>query len=96
MTEPTVVEILRELLVEEQRNLAARLLESTVFVSALAADDLGVIQEIARAGKQHAAWLTGLILDLDGAPVLREADVTSANLHYQAVHHVLPRFYYQA
>ncbi|MHC4697452.1 MAG: hypothetical protein ACYTFA_11980 [Planctomycetota bacterium] len=91
MAEPAVVDILRELLVAEQGSLAPRLLESTVFVSDLAVDDLNAIKDMARAGEEHSAWLTELILSLGGAPVLREGDMTTADLHYQAVQCVLPR-----
>lgn len=91
MAEPTVVDILRELLVEEQRSLPARLIESTVFVSELAVDDLNAITAMARTGLEHGAQLTELILGLGGVPGLRGTDMSSADLHFQAVEYVLPR-----
>ncbi len=91
MAQPTVVDILRELLVVEQRSLPARLIESTVFVSELAVDDLNAITAMARAGQEHGAQLAELILSLGGVPGLRGTDMSSADLHYQAVEYVLPR-----
>jgi hypothetical protein len=91
MTDPVVVEVLRELLVKEQRCLAFRLLESTVFVSDAAVNDLSAVKEIARESNENSASLTKLILELRGAPVLRTGDMATADLHYQAVEYVLPR-----
>ena len=91
MDTQTVVDLLNELLANEQRTPAHRLLESNVIVSRVAMDGLGPVQAMARASREHTAWLTELILELDGAPGLRFGDPTSADLHYQELHHALPR-----
>ena len=91
MDTSTVVDLLNELLANEQRAPAHRLLESNVVLSRVAMDGLGLVQTMAGESREHAAWLTELILDLDGAPGLRFGDPTSADLHYQELHHALPR-----
>jgi len=91
MSEPAVHDILNELLVEEQRCLAVRLVESTVFVNQAAMDELGNVQRMARASRKHGAWLADLILSLGGVPGLRGIKASSADLHYQDLRHVLPR-----
>ena len=91
MDTSTVIDLLNELLASEQRTLAHRLLEANVTVPRVVTDGLGVVQEMARESREHAAWLTELILELDGAPGLRFGDPTSADLHYQELDHALPR-----
>lgn len=91
MDEPAVTDLLNELLVEEQANLAARLLESTLFVSRLAVEDLSVVHRIAESSRQHCEWLTQLILDLGDAPWPPQPDMRSADLHFQDLHCVLSR-----
>ena len=91
MDRQTIVGILNELLTLEQRNLVTRLLESTVFVSRLSVEDLNTVRRMARAGEEHGAWLADAVLQLGGVPGPRGIDPTSADLHYQELHHVLPR-----
>ena len=91
MDTQTVVDLLNELLANEQRAPAHRLLESNITLSRVAMDGLGPVQAMARASREHMEWLTELILELDGAPGLRFGDPTSADLHYQELHHALPR-----
>jgi hypothetical protein len=86
-----VVAILDELLTLEQRSLAPRLLESTVFVSDLSVAAFGLVQRMAHATGDHAAALTKLILDCGGSPGPRGSSVTTADLHFQELQRVLPR-----
>ena len=91
MDDRATVGILNELLALERRSLPVRLLESTVFVSRLAVEDLVMVKKMARAGEQDAAWLADAILQRGGAPSPRVADAQSADLHFQELHQLLPR-----
>ncbi len=86
-----IVGILSELLSGEQRSLATRLTQSTPFVSHLSLADVGVVARLARASEAHCAQLADLILELGGVPGPRTCDPTSADLHFQELHHILPR-----
>jgi hypothetical protein len=91
MNEQAIVDILNEVLALEQCSLATRLMESTVFVSRPSVDDWNTVRRMARASEEHGAWLADAILQLGGVPGPRVSDVTSADLHFQELHHVLPR-----
>ncbi len=91
MDETTVLDTLNELLAGEQRAFPARLVESAVFLSPAAVGVGSVVRQMAEQSAEHAAWLTDLILDLGGVPVLRSGDVTSADLHFQELRRTLPR-----
>lgn len=91
MDNRATVGILNELLALEQRSLAVRLLESTVFVSRLAVEDLKIVQQMAIAGRQHAAWLADVLQTHGSVPGPRIADAQSADLHFQELHQLLPR-----
>lgn len=91
MGTPAIVGILNELLALEQRNLAMRLLESTVFISHLSVDILNNVRNMARASEQHGSWLADAILRLGGVPGPHVADAQSGDLHYQELRHLLPR-----
>jgi len=86
-----VVAILNELLTLEQRSLAPRVLESTVFVSDLSVTAFSLVQRMAQATRDHAAALTKLILDSGGSPGPRSSSLATADLHFQELQHVLPR-----
>ena len=92
MDQGLVVAILNELLTLEQRSLAPRLLESTVFVSDLSVAAFSLVQRMAQATGDHTAALTKLILDCGGSPGPRSPSVATADLHFQELQHVLPRF----
>lgn len=91
MDRSCTVDILNELLAFEQQNLAGRLLESTVFVTAPSIDDWNVVRQIAQASCEHEGWLAEKILALDGVPGLRFGSTNTANLHYQELGRALPR-----
>ena len=91
METSTVVDILNELLTAEHQSVARRLLESTVFIPRSAISGFESLQQMARDNHEHTEWLTGLILELGGEPSPRFGDPTSADLHYQDFHRVLPR-----
>ena len=86
-----IVDILNELLAFEQRNMVPRVLESTVFISRLSVEAMTVVQAMARASAENGAWLADAIRELGGVVGPRMTDTTSADLHYQELHHVLPR-----
>lgn len=91
METPTVIDILNELLTTEHRSLARRLQEATVFVSRETIGEVEQIRQMADESREHAEWLTRLILELGGEPGVRLSDPTTADLHYQKVRHTLPR-----
>lgn len=91
MNDASLITVLNELLAAEQRNLAPRLFESTLFVSRLDVEAYDVVRTMAQACREHCAALTELILDLGGQPAPRTGDVTTADLHFLELHYVLPR-----
>lgn len=91
MNTTTVIEILNELLTWERRSLVNRLVESGVFVSRLSVADVDVLRSAARNASEHAQWLAEAIIQLGGTPGFRFADVSTGDLHYLELHHVLPR-----
>lgn len=91
MDKHDIVAILNQLVRLEQAGAALRLMESWVFVSPMSVDALTAVQRLAEAAELNTAELSGLILDLGGAPAHRAADPRSADLHFQEVAFVLPR-----
>jgi hypothetical protein len=87
----TLAKILNELLTLEQRNLARRLLESAAFVTAPSIEEWSVVQRVARASRDHEASLVEALLACGGVPGLRAWSADTADLHYQELHHALPR-----
>jgi hypothetical protein len=91
MDKRAIVYILNELLACEQCSLVVRLLESTVFVPQTSLDDLGIVKRMARAGEEHAAWLSDAILKCGSVPGPRIGDARSADLHFQELRRLRPR-----
>jgi hypothetical protein len=91
MASPLPTDILNALLAEEQKSLASRLLESTVFVSKASVEDFFLVQRLARTSRQTCKQLAGLILELGDAPWPRPADSSTAHLHFHELHSVMPR-----
>lgn len=91
MEHQAVITVLNELLTLEQASPAPRLLESTVFVSQLAAADSPVVQHIADDSQKHCSQLASLMQDLGGTPGLRSQDLMTSDLHFQELHSALPR-----
>lgn len=91
MDSQTIVAILNELLAAEQSSVLARVNESTVFVSRLSAEDSNKVGKMAAAQREHCAWLSESILAQRGTLEPRVHDVTSGDLHFQDLHHVMPR-----
>jgi hypothetical protein len=91
MNRDDAIAILNDLLSREQRALAPRLFESTLFVSRLSVPALELARRMAEANLDYREELTGTILELGGAPGPRVSDLTTADLHYQELGHVWPR-----
>ncbi len=91
MDADSVIDALNEVLSCEQRSLAPRLFESTVFISRLSVDSWRVAESMLHSSHDHQAALTGLIGELGGVPGLRPCDVTTGDLHFQELRCVLPR-----
>jgi hypothetical protein len=91
VTDPAVADVLADLLGWEQRNIVPLLLESGVFVSRGAVEDILVLRRIARWNQEHGQRLTQAILELGGVPEPRRRDASTADLHFQDVAFVLPR-----
>ena len=87
----SVIDALNEVLSCEQRALAPRLFESTVFISRLSVDSWRVAESMVHSNHAHQAALTGLIGELGGVPGLRPCDVMTGDLHFQELRRVLPR-----
>lgn len=91
MDSTMLIDILNELLAEERTATIHRLLESTVFVSQLSIEDAREVQRMAKESREHAEWLTRLILECGGSPRPPRRDMRSADLHFQDLHRLLPR-----
>jgi len=91
MSEQSIISVLNELLTLEQAAPAARLFESTVFISHWSVEDWQIAKRIASASRQHCASLAELIQDLGGTPGLRAQDVMTADLHFQELRSAIPR-----
>lgn len=91
MNKQEVIAVLNELLGLEQRRVLMRLQESTTFVSAMDMELELHVRRMAGESRENCARLVTTILALGGAPALRMGDVRSADLHFQELHHVLPR-----
>ncbi len=92
MGKPTVVEVLNRLLSCEQRLSAGRFLGSRLFVPPAASAELSALERIAAESREHVEWLTGLLVELGGAPDPRPVvNILSTDLHYQDLTDVLPR-----
>ena len=85
------VAVLNELLALEGRGLPARILESTVFVSPVSAEESKLVRRMADAQSEHCAWLSEAILENGGAPGPRVADPHSCDLHFQDLRCLMPR-----
>jgi hypothetical protein len=91
MTNPPVIGVLRELLAAEQKSIAPRLLESTVYVALRGLREFEAVRRAAQATREHERRLTELIIALGGAPGPRSADVRTGDLHFLEVHFIIPR-----
>ncbi len=91
MADQSTITILRDLLATEQRSIAPRLMESTVFVSKLSIHENESLRRAAKSTIENERKLTELIVSLGGAPGPRSADVMTAHLHFLEVHFVLPQ-----
>jgi hypothetical protein len=91
MDPTTLAKLMNELLTLEQRNLARRLLESAAFVTSPSIDEWSVVQRVARTSREHEASLVEALVACGGVPGLRAWSADTADLHYQELHHALPR-----
>ncbi len=87
----TAADVLAELLVQEQRLPARRLLEATLFVPRRAMSQSEIVQRIARDSAEHAVWLADAMTDLGGVSIPYADDATTADMHFQDITFVLPR-----
>lgn len=87
----STIAILNELLAMEQQCIAVRLVESTMFVSSLSVRDNQLLRELSDKSTDHSRRLVDAILALGGSPGPRTVDASSADLHFQELHCVLPR-----
>lgn len=91
MPSPSPTEVLKALLLGEQRNLAGRLLESTLFVSRLGVEASIAVRDMVQSSAEHCGWLAGMILDAGDSPSPPMPDVRSGDLHFQDLGFVLSR-----
>ncbi len=92
MTDPErQVDLLNALLDAETRSLLTRLGEAAPFVSWTAADEQALIEDLVEEQRQLEAALAECILGLAGSPTAGSADLTTADLHFVELHHLMPR-----
>lgn len=91
MDNPTLIDILNELLACESRSLVTRFLESGAFVSDLSVKDYDVLQAIGRRTEESIRWLAETITSLKGTPGRGVAHVSTGDLHFLELPCVLPR-----
>ena len=91
MSREDVLDVLDELLALERRNLAARVLESVIFLSRSSAGDLTTVHAMADAGDHNAHRLSATIESLGGVPGLSRGDLATADLHFQSLDHAISR-----
>lgn len=88
MSREEVLAVLDELLTLERRSLAARVLESGVFLTRSSVGELAAVHAMADASDHNAHRLSAAIESLGGVPGLRRGDLTTADLHFQSLEHV--------
>jgi len=91
MVASMTIEILNELLALEERHIARRLLESTMFVAESEVEEMELVRRLASSASGHAMALVRLILSLGGEPLPPAPDATSADLHFLTVRHAWSR-----
>ncbi len=90
MSQAEVLDVLNELLTVEQRRLAIRLVESTLFVSEDAIAESRLLVRMVDQSGQHCGRLVDVMLQLGGVPGPRTGDLDTAHLHYQQLDHLWP------
>lgn len=91
MSDESVAAALNALLAAEQRAIAPRLFESTVFVSNASVAVAQLARRLASVSRSNQQALADQVMALGGAPVLRRGDARSADLHYQELRAIVPR-----
>lgn len=91
MIDQHIIDVLNELLGAEQSYLLPRLAESGIFVTQPSTKDHVVIERMTRGNARRREALASLIIESGGAPAPREADLESADLHFQQFDLILPR-----
>ncbi|MCP4245844.1 MAG: hypothetical protein GY778_02240 [bacterium] len=83
--------VLQDLISQHQRSLLPRLLESTVFVDAHAAGELGAVRRMAAEHGLDEQRLAELLIGHGGLPGPRTCEITSADFHFVCLDTLLPR-----
>lgn len=91
MANPAIVGVLRELLAAEQKSIAPRLMESTIFVARPELREFEAVRRAALATRDNERRLSELLLSLGGMPGPRSADPRTGDLHFLEVPFVIPR-----
>jgi len=91
MNDAVVIEVLNELLAAEQRAIAPRLFEADVFVSSASVAVAQLADQMAAQSAACQRTLAECVSRLGGEPRLRSGSLRSADLHFQELHHMLPR-----
>ncbi len=91
MIDQLIIDVLNELLGAEQAYLLPRLAESGIFVAGPSTKDHTVIERMMLENARRREALASLIIESGGAPAPREADLESADLHFQQLDLILPR-----
>lgn len=91
MSDESVAAALNALLAAEQRAIAPRLFESTVFVSNASVTVAQLARRLASVSRSNQQALADQVISLGGVPALRRGDARSADLHYQELRAIVPR-----
>lgn len=91
MNQKSESEVLNELLAAECRCAVRRTLESTVFISYSARQLYAFLMKMGERNRRHCEQLTRRILDSGGAPWPKPADMSSADIHFLDLKHLLAR-----
>lgn len=91
MDRTETIAILNELLGREQRSIAPRLFESTIFLTEASLPGFDWARRAARDQADNVAALSELIVELSGEPAPKQGNLATADLHFQELPALVPR-----
>lgn len=86
-----IVATVNALFAAETGSIMQRLREAEAYIPPTAADEAFAVQELVDADGLHAEQLVRLLERLDATPGPRGVQIDSGDLHYNALHTLLPR-----
>lgn len=92
MPDPNLVRRIDDMHALECASLVLRVTESASYVPPDDLDDAAALEQMADEHREHQRWLVELLDRLDATPGPRRVDTASADLHYNRIESLLPRF----